>query len=474
MIRYRQLRLLATLLISLLLACTSSNVQVVKSSTQTLTIFCVNDVHGEIDNFSKIKYIVDEERKENNVLVVCGGDIFSGNPVVDNAAEQGAPLIDLMNRVGFDVMVLGNHEFDYGQEFLRKRMLQSNFPWICANIDMSNSDVPQTEAFTSIIIDELKITFLGLIQTYTQDERIIPSTHPTKVENIAFKNYSDVIGDYTQLKEEEEADLLIALTHLGYNTDVSLIRNNPIFDLLIGGHSHSQANELVNNTHLYQTGSKLKNLGKIKLKIRDKQVVNVEYTLIDLSSENNYDTEMQALIDDYNDLPYLKEIIGFSHANHSGSEVGCFYCEALNYELGTDLTFQNTGGVRSGLDYGDITRRETFEISPFKNGVLTYSMTVAEIKQFLIETGSGFYYSGIKISKNGNQIELHNLDNKLLSDNEIIKLGINDFIPAVHPNYFPNNGLRHDVTAAETLMEFLENGDGQVDYDGCNRYFRYE
>jgi 5'-nucleotidase/UDP-sugar diphosphatase len=82
-----------------------------------LTIFFLNDYHGQIDNFSKVKHIIDLERENTNVIVAGGGDIFSGNPVVDYYPEKGYPMIDMMNRVGFDVAVVGNHEYVMGKLF---------------------------------------------------------------------------------------------------------------------------------------------------------------------------------------------------------------------------------------------------------------------------------------------------------------------------------------------------------------------
>ena len=99
---------------------------------KNLTIFFVNDQHGQLENFSKIKHIVDQEKQEGNVIVACSGDIFSGNPVVDNFEAKGFPIIDAMNQVSFDISVLGNHEFDYGEQVLKDRMEQANFDWVCA------------------------------------------------------------------------------------------------------------------------------------------------------------------------------------------------------------------------------------------------------------------------------------------------------------------------------------------------------
>ncbi len=112
---------------------------IIENESKELTIFHINDQHGSIENFAKIKHIVDQEKTLTNVLVVCGGDIFSGNPVVDNHEEKGFPMIDLMNRVGFDISVIGNHEFDYGETVLKERLQQAQFAWVCANVSMNNT-----------------------------------------------------------------------------------------------------------------------------------------------------------------------------------------------------------------------------------------------------------------------------------------------------------------------------------------------
>ena len=93
-----------------------------ESIPKDLTIFFINDHHGQLDNFSKIDDIVDMERLTTNVILACSGDMFSGNPVVDNYPEKGIPIIDVMNRCGFDVAVIGNHEYDYGVSTLSERI----------------------------------------------------------------------------------------------------------------------------------------------------------------------------------------------------------------------------------------------------------------------------------------------------------------------------------------------------------------
>ena len=148
-----------------------------------LTIFTINDIHGQLENFAKVKYIVDKAKENSNVLFVSAGDIFSGNPVVDSHEDKGYPIIDLMNKVGVDVNVVGNHEYDYGEEHLKNRIEQAEFEFICANVNTSGSLVPQPEPYMTLTVGESKIVILGLVETNGSGQEIIPSTHPWRVQN---------------------------------------------------------------------------------------------------------------------------------------------------------------------------------------------------------------------------------------------------------------------------------------------------
>jgi len=450
----------------------------IDDTVKTLTIFCVNDVHAQIDNFSKVKYIVDDQRIKNEVIVVSSGDLFSGNPTVDNHPQKGYPLIDLMNKIKFDVATLGNHEFDYGLENLKDRMEQSNFDWICANVDTDGSILPDPLEYVSITKDNIKVTFLGLVETNGKEDATIPSTHPWRVQDISFNRPEDIISLYSNIKTEEESDLYICLSHLGDNGNDNVLGDNqvankfPYFDLIIGGHSHAKVNRTVNGIPIFQSGGYLNYLGKIHLTLQNKKITDLSFELIDLNKQSEFDSEIKAIIDDYNDEPYLTDVIGYSNRYHSRSQVGCFYTDALRLQLNVDLSFQNSGGVRSSLDQGDITKREIYEISPFNNGTIIYEMSVFDIKKFLRNSGSGFYYSGIQISQADQDVIIKDLQGNTLPDDTILTLGMNDYIAAVHHSYFPENGVKQNQTDAESIISYLTNINNQVDYPNADRYFR--
>jgi 2',3'-cyclic-nucleotide 2'-phosphodiesterase (5'-nucleotidase family) len=450
------------------------------SKDQNLTIFFVNDQHGQLDNFSKIKYIVDLEKQERGVIVACSGDMFSGNPIVDNHEEKGFPMIDMMNQAGFDISVLGNHEFDYGESALKDRMEQANFDWVCANVDMGETGIPEPLEYKTITIDTLKITFLGLVETNGKPNGTIPSTHPWKVQNLHFERPENVVDQFKDIKEQEGSDLYVALTHIGHSGfgsvlgDFELAEQFPYFDLIIGGHTNQLLDTIVNSTPVFQAGNYLNYLGKITMSVKNKKVDSYEFDLINLNTYPDFDEGLNTTIDAYNSsMPELQDVIGFSHTHHFKFNVGCFYTDALSMAMEVDISLQNSGGIRATLDEGDITKAEIYEISPFNNGTIIYNRTVGEFKTFLIETGKGFNYSGLDLDKEGNDIIIKDQMGNVLADSVNITLGLPDYIPAIHDSYFSDEGATQSLTAAETIIYYLENINSDVNYPSCNRFFRF-
>jgi 2',3'-cyclic-nucleotide 2'-phosphodiesterase (5'-nucleotidase family) len=346
-------------------------------------------------------------------------------------------------------------------------------------MDPGTTDITDPPEFFTLQTEELKVTFLGLIETNGKPGETMPSTHPGKIDGLVFYPAESVVTDYSGLKESEGADLYIALTHLGmydppYFGDPKIAYDYPYFDMILGGHTHSPTATEINNMPIFQAGSYLSHLGKVELKLNETGIASYTSELIDLSTYPSYDTQLKNKIDAYeSSLTFLEDVIGYSHNDHDRYQMGCFYTDALKAYLNVDVALQNTGGVRTGLDPGDITKREIYAISPFGNGTHIYQMTVAEIKNLFIGTGAGFYVSGIQISQNGSEIEIRDDGGTIIPDGTILSLGINDYIPAVHDSYFPETADVQALTAAETLIAYLETINDQVDYPVCDCYFRY-
>jgi 5'-nucleotidase/UDP-sugar diphosphatase len=439
-----------------------------------LTIFHVNDMHGELNNFAKIKYIVDAAREETNVLLVSGGDIFSGNPIVDQFSEKGYPIIDVMNKTGFDISVIGNHEFDYGQEILADRMAQAEFQWVCANVNTSSSNLPQPNPYFTITVGDVTLTALGLVETNGKPDDIIPSTHPWRVTDLSFQRFEDVVGQYANLKDQEDADVLLALTHIGRGSDIFLANNFTFLDLIIGGHSNNLTTGAENGIPTLMAGKSLSHLGRVDLTIENKKIVKYESTLIDLEAYTNRDEELADVINAYNDAPEFDEVVGTATAFHDRNALGCFYTTALKEYMQVDLSFQNSGGIRANINEGAVTTLDIYNMDPFNNGSVIFTMSAGEIKDFFIETGAGLHVSGISMERDGNEIIMRYENGGIIEDQTELTIGINDYIPAVNDSYFSLSDAEiKGYTTAEALIGYLTTINSTMDYDGCNHYFIY-
>ncbi|WP_421873148.1 bifunctional metallophosphatase/5'-nucleotidase [Marinoscillum sp.] len=444
-------------------------------NADTLAIYFINDQHGQLDNFAKIKHIVDSERANNqHVLLVCAGDMFSGNPIVDQYEQKGLPMIDVMNKAGFDVSVLGNHEFDYGPENLKNRMNQAEFAWVCANVDMQESGVPQPPAFVTMDVGDLKVTFLGLVETFGKPGAVIPATHPWRVEKMKFTRHTEVLDNFRNLKSEEEADLLIALTHLGTSIDTELAENYPIFDAIIGGHSHQYVDMDVDGIPIVQASSYLQWLGRLQFIISDDKVISESVSFTNLDDYGQVDAALKSTIDSYNNTPQFDEVVGYSNSYLDRTELGCFYTTALKEYMDVDASFQNSGGIRSEIDQGDITALEIYNMDPFNNGSVVFTLTALEVKQFFMQTGAGLHVSGLEFERNGQDLTVYDEAGNAYADDDLVTIGINDYIPAVHDTYFPLEKAEiKNYTTAEAIIGYLQTINSTVDEEGCNQYFSY-
>lgn len=448
------------------------NLEAVFEQFESLVIFTINDQHGQINNFAKIKHIIDQEKEtEKQVFFVSGGDAFSGNPIVDFHEQKGYPMIDLMNKSGLDVSVLGNHEFDYGQDNLNARMEQANYEYICANLDVNNGTLNDPKEYITIEKDGVKITFLGLVQVSSGSG--IPATHPNRVKGITFYNPFDKIKDYSNLESSENSDLLVLLSHCGFSADQNLASNNDFVDLIIGGHSHTLGSEVVNNIPIVQAGGYLNYLTKISLTINDNSIQTSDIENIDLNTYAYQDESLKVTIDDYNNKPEFFEVIGFSKSNLNKNETGCFYTDALRIYTNADLVIQNTGGVRNNIDYGDITPYEIYSVDPFGNALESYTMTAEELKNIFSETRNTFYYAGISISTENNQVVFRDQNGNTISNSTKLKLSVNDYITSLNPQLFPEPDQIYPLTTAQAIVEYLKAISDSIDYEGCANSYSF-
>jgi len=451
-----------------------------KKSTEIL-ILHTNDMHSRIDNFGKLAYLADSLRKTHKyVFLLSAGDNFTGNPIVDMYPDKGFPMIELMNMLQFDATAIGNHEFDMGQELQNKRRKQANFPYISCNIDASGAVVMQPEPYILLEAGKIKIPVLGVIQL---GENGLPDSHPSRLEGLKFTDGVQKAKEFLWLKDKY--GMLVCLSHLGVKTDEILAKTYPEFDVIIGGHSHTTMNKpmMVNNVMIVHAGSGLRQVGLTTLQVTKGKITERNYELVQLANITKTNAEVQALIDKYNSNEEMNRPVGFAETAFSTQEeLGCMMTDAITARMNLDFAFQNGGGIRiPNLPQGNILLKDIFRLDPFGNQVVTFTMTVDEIKSLICNAynrekeidlvPSGMTYA-VTVNSEGlcSDVEMKDKAGNLLDANKTYTVGINSYISASYKFNHTDPGTTNYNTSAQTLLDYL-NDVKKVNYAGTKRVF---
>ncbi|MCX6304583.1 MAG: bifunctional UDP-sugar hydrolase/5'-nucleotidase [Bacteroidetes bacterium] len=444
-----------------------------------IIILHTNDMHSKIDNMAKLAYLADSLRKGHPyVYLVSAGDNFTGNPVVDMVPEKGYPMIDLMNRCGFEVSAMGNHEFDMGQTMLKKRMQQAKFPFISCNMDGSDAVVGQLRPYFFLPAGKDTVAMLGLIQL---DDNGLPSAHPSNMKDVKFVNGLSKAREFAWLKKPHT--ILIALSHLGIDDDIRLADSVPGFDVIIGGHSHTLLNQprFANGVMIVQAGSNLKYVGKTTLAVADGKVVGRNDEVILVSSLKKEDRGLRALIDMYNDNQEFNKIVGTAEKPLEGEdELGSLMADALTSQLQVDFAFQNRGGIRvSSMAQGAITLKDIYKLDPFNNQVVIFTMKSDEIRSLICygyqhEKGIDLQVSGMtyRVTDDGKgqcaKVEMSDMSGKPIDPAGEYSVAMSNYMAYTYKFDHKDPGTPSTLTTAEALIRYLGVA-GKIDYHGVKR-----
>lgn len=439
----------------------------------TIVIYSTNDMHAQIDNFAKVAaYLESERSKHPNTLVLSGGDMFSGNPVVDQHTEKGRPIIELMNRIGYQYAAFGNHEFDYGQVNLQRCMNDADFEMLCANlkVDSAIARFKQPQPYAQLEIDGIQITVLGLIEvSERRTGELQPAAHPARLKGIQFQNPIECALKYKHLRKE--CDLFLALTHIGHNNDAELANAMPELDAIIGGHSHTRIDSTlsINNVLVNQANAYLNYIGKTTLTLVNKQVKEKTFELIDINQLKNESAEVKEQIQRYYDESPLHQVLAQASQPFQGRHpLGNLMTDAFREIHAFDIAFQNWGGIRI-IEHpkGDFTMNDVFRLDPFGNNLMVYHMTPEEIRD-LLKNSYQPYSKQIDLIPSGLKYKIHTRDGKVrritltdmqgkpLNEKRRYKVGMNNYISSSYRFKHSSPSIELPSTTSDALIEYLK------------------
>ncbi len=349
-------------------------------SPSEFVILSTNDMHASLDNMSRLATAVKECRDTVFTIVVDAGDRWTGNAYVD-LAEGRLPMISLMNAVGYDVVTLGNHDFDPGQQVLDNAVEKAEFETVCANMKAKGEWLDDVEDKVQIVTPNgIEVDFVGVVTSYSNG-------HPDGNDN----NFEGLQFEDPQIVAEREGnglegDVKVLLSHMGHDRDLALASRYDGYNVIIGGHTHKLLDTVVNGTVIGQTQRKLKNIGVTKVKMRGNKVVNIEYENIPLK---NYakNSAVEKMIADIEANPALQEVVG--SMAHSTNHVGLcnLQTKIIKEATGAEIGIYHRGGVRiiEGLPAGEVTVKTLFDNEPFFSQVHLVEMTPAQLRKLIVE-----------------------------------------------------------------------------------------
>ncbi len=395
---------------------------------------------------SQLAHLIKSIKETNiNTMAIHGGDVVTGS--VFSIIYEGLESSDILNMSGFDLAVLGNHEFDFGLERAYEILEIRKFPTITLNAyekDTGKQIVPST--FVTNIAGK-SILFIGVL---TSDE-----VYADKDEEGQFI-VNDEIDSLTELfksdKSIETNDLLVLVSHSGFENDKEIATKFPNkFDIIIGGHTHTFLPEPVeiNNTIILQLNSNIKELGKLDIKVdSDNNIDSYEYQYIPIvnvgmdEEVEKYVMDKKVLVDERmgSKIAMLSDTLDDSNLGRESTVLGNFISDIVYDEFSDrdiDFVFLNSGSVRSPLEKGIITLGTMYEIHPFDNMAVYFEAKGSVVRDILTMSAIDNYGSGgfVMLSKgivvtvsDKKVVESVMINGEPIDDNKVYKMITSDWL----------------------------------------------
>ena len=369
-------------------------------------ILHTNDVHGAVDGYAYIAQLkADYEAKGAEVILVDAGDYSQGKTYV--SVTKGADAVTMMNAAGYDVVTLGNHEFDYGYAQLKENMSKAKFKVVCA--DVFNEDgTPIFDAnYTYTTKSGVKVGFFGMETPETQTK-----ANPALIKGLTFATgdaFTKAAAD--QVAALKDADVVICLAHLGIDAESAPYRSTDLYaavkgiDFIIDGHSHTVMTKGEKGEPIQSTGTAFANIGVIVIDNATKKIES--NSLFEIKEDTAKDATVAAAaktivdrVDAEYDVVFAKSEVTLNGAKapngnrDSETNNGDLITDAMLWKVMQNkegltvdadhvVAITNGGGIRAAIEPGDVTKKDINTVLPFGNTVVTIYITGEELLEVL-------------------------------------------------------------------------------------------
>lgn len=373
------------------------------SSTKTLTILHTNDIHGHfaaeraawrqdsawVGGFPALSGALDSVRAaDEHTVYLDAGDLMTGNPICNFEVDglKGAALINMLDLCGCEAISVGNHEFDLGPEHTKAFVGDSRLDWLCGNVFLKDEGTALCASHKIIERGGLRIGVIGVLLT-----DLAGVVSKTAIEDFVVRNIAEISQSLIDTLDPQ-TDLIVLLTHNGVDNDKRLAEQVTNCDLIIGGHSHTRLKEplLVNDVIIVQAGSFLKNLGVLKLQVKNDRIANYKGVLIELEAGRftpapeveSYCAGFEEQINREFGEVIASTTSDLTRAYDGTSPLGNLLCDLLKDHYTSDFAIVNSGGIRKDVPAGPIRKLDIVEMLPFMNSLTSFEASGEELQTF--------------------------------------------------------------------------------------------
>lgn len=465
--------------------------------TDKITILHMNDMHGaflpvtvknknhdnqnrELGGVLALNHYVKAIRSESQAtLLLNAGDFMTGSPICDIEYDGalGGALVDFFNRVGFDGLTPGNHEFDISVENAQKLFDLCNFPVFSANLFHADGRLFTKEPYQIYSKGNLVVGVIGTIV----DDLPIYLNRPQRDQLVA--RPSVAIVDSLAKILDPLTDLIVILSHNGFKADSLLAESiGPEVDVIIGGHSHHRLIEpvKVNRKIIVQAGSEWRYLGRLDLVVAADTLLSYQYQLIPLWNEGiETDPELETEVKKFQQMidEQYGRVIGelktsWRRSSNDESNIGNFITDCMRQYSQVDFALINSGGIRKDLSAGPITKLDIKNILPFNNSIVKFQVTGEQVLGILrtnaqaaaagssgILQVSGLTYEW-KVNSDGTVTILNaKIGNQSIESNKIYSGATVDFVVSNADKYLgfiPSQAIDLMIPLSDVVMKAIE------------------
>ena len=459
----------------LLFSCSEKKQQVqvdenILPSPRSIVVVYENDVHCSMEGYKKFAGLRDAIADTAEVLTVSSGDFLQGGAM--GSFSRGGYVVSMMNAVGYDVVTLGNHEFDYKIPRLMELSDSLNAAIVCANLVQKETSIPLFKPYVLKQVGSKKIAFVGVLtpQTLVGESYAFTDDSLETLYDIPAEKIFNLVQMAVNDARKAGADYVILLSHLGIFppvTSIDVVRNTTGVDAVLDGHSHSVVGEefAVNlngdSVLVSQTGTKFQNVGILDITHDGKfhsrlipmdgvvavnrKVAAVHDSLLALTA-----ADLQKVVSNTKFELTINGSDGKRLVRKGETNLGDLAADAMRFSVGAQIGMVNGGGVRKTIPSGPVKYQDVLDVMPFANDMCLIRATGRQIKEALTqgvsrlpeESGgflqvSGLRYTAVVESKDGGeatQVRIENVQVEIengfvaIDENSLYTVGLSSYV----------------------------------------------